>query len=102
MSKLSNCKCCGRGFNHTSFPYRPGVLSPLEYACSLRCKKELVEAYTPPKTEKQKQSDDAWSKRNTHYSDGTEMSEDDKQTVSAFNSLLWLAAIGALIMAFIS
>ncbi len=102
MSKLSNCKCCGRSFNHTSFPYRPSVLSPLEYACSLRCKKELVEAYTPVKTERQKRDADAFRKRNTHTSDGVELTNEEKSTAKSINAFLILAAIGALIMAIIS
>ena len=100
---MENCKCCGRTFNHHSFFYRPGVLSALEYACSLRCKNELVDAYTPGKIEKQKERQKeqyrAWSKRNTHASDGTELTGEQKELAISLNSFIILGIIGALIAA---
>jgi hypothetical protein len=49
MSKSLNCACCGRTFNHNGFPYRPSVISALEYACSIRCKSDMESYYSPKK-----------------------------------------------------
>jgi hypothetical protein len=49
MSKSINCACCGRNFNHNGFPYRPSVISALEYACSIRCKSDMESYYSPKK-----------------------------------------------------
>ena len=57
MSKSLNCACCGRTFNHNRFPYRPSVISALEYACSIRCKSDMESYYSPKKKTKQESED---------------------------------------------
>lgn len=90
---MENCKCCGRTFNHHSFFYRPSVLSALEYACSLRCKNELVDAYTPSKSKKQK----------TDYIDVNEMTEEDEGGIignfigNVFSFVFWVGVIVAIL-----
>lgn len=100
---MANCKCCGRDFNNDGFPFRPSPLSPLEYVCSIRCKNEMTEYYSPGKLVKQatqrEESKKAWSTRNTHASDGTEFTAEERKTIKSLNAWAVLAIIACIIAA---
>lgn len=103
---MKNCKCCGRDFNHTNFPVRLGslgVLSPLDYACSLRCKNELVDAYNPSESKKQKERAAYLNTLSPEEMTDDELYEANRITVGGFirgvfSTIFWVGLIVAFLV----